>query len=41
MNLPNLSCYAKLASNWPATKIKLKYQKRKRIIESFLNLLKK
>ena len=41
MNLPNLSCYAKLAGNWPITKIKLKYQKRRHIIESFLNLLKK
>ena len=38
MNLPNLSCYAKLAGNWPITKIKLKYQKRRHIIESFLNL---
>ena len=37
MNLPNLSCYAKLAGNWPVTTIKLKYQKRKHIIESFLN----
>ncbi len=38
MNLPNLSCYAKLAGNWHVTKIKLKHPKRRHIIESFLNL---
>ena len=37
MTLPNLSCYAKLAGSWPVTKIKLKYQNRKHIVECFQN----
>jgi len=28
MNLPNLSCYVKLAGNWPITSVKLKYHER-------------
>lgn len=28
MNLPDLSCYVKLAGNWPVTNVKLKYHKR-------------
>ena len=36
MTLPNLTCYAKLAGNWPVTKLTMQYQSRLSHNESYL-----
>lgn len=38
MNLSDLSCYVKLAGNWPVTNVKLKYHKRNYITKIFEGL---